>query len=277
MHPARYFIRAQILTAPDPTLAGVNAALRVAGLASATKLEYEEAVRDVTAPFVLRLDGTCPKTATWARQKRVYTFLFSPESVQAVYGLLTRAKTRERINRLAVGGASVVDIVKELNDKSLTVLVVNDYIHYFWNRAGMSTTDWETYLAREKAESIRKNAHPIIASLTHGGDVARNYAGVGHRSIDQTMALKKLFAMNMAYAEEVNDMPLSEDKALQLRAVTSNAVRLHSALRDSDEALETTQGLFDRFRARAPGAEPPSLAELASEGSTSVRDERKKK
>ena len=99
----------------------------------------------------------------WLRKLKVADYVLGSKDVLHALEILDSPKLRYVLEVLLVGGipAEVISAqVLEVYGETLSVMAIDYYAHYFWNRTRMSPDDWKTFLTRTGARGFAEDYYP---------------------------------------------------------------------------------------------------------------------
>lgn len=278
-HPAEYFVAFLCASLEDPQERTVNSTLRLHGLAPIERAELSRIRQDSVLPEGFKAwDPDHAPSKRWLKSKAIYSFMHPDETTREMkLKILEAPAVREKVDTLLIGRVSTSEAAFRLQKIGHTVSAsaIEEYQHYFWNTGAMGLSDWVAYFQSDAdpddgSRRTQGRKSPLKSSLLGGPDLAKYKAGIA-QEIDGKKILAELQQELYFTFREIKTLPVSEKKVVMLSAVTRSLARLDERISSSDQALQDTLKRFEKFKVITDTAKPPSLSQLAPQGTISSR------
>jgi len=278
-HPAEYFVAFLCVSMEDAQAKAINNTLRLHGLAPVEGGELVR-IRQASAPpeGFKAWSASDPTSKRWLKAQGIYS-LMHPDAVtrEMKESILEAPVVREKVDTLLIGRVSSSEASFRLQKMGHNVSAgaIEEYQHYFWNTKIMGLPDWVAYFQSDAdpddgSGRTQGRKSPLKSSLLGGPDVAKYKVGIS-QELDGKKILSELQQELYFAFREVKTLPISEKKVAMLAALTRGLARLDERISASDQALQDTLKRFEKFKVITDTSKPPSLLQLAPQGTISSR------
>jgi hypothetical protein len=257
----------------------VNSTLRLYGIAPIARSELSRIRQDTVVPEGYKAwDPQDALSKKWLKAKAIYSLVHPDETTREMKTeILESPALREKVDTLLIGRVSPSEAAFRLQKQgySLSPSAIEEYRHYFWNTEDMGLSDWVAYFQSDAdpddgSGRTQGRRSPLKSSLLGGPDLAKYKVGIA-QELDGKKILAELQQELYFTFREIKTLPVSEKKVVMLSAVTRSLARLDERISSSDQALQDTLKRFEKFKVITDTTRPPSLAQLAPQGTISSR------
>lgn len=278
-HPAENFVAFLCIFLEDAQERNINSTLRLHGIAPIERAELSRIRQDMVLPEGFKAwDPKDPASKRWLKSKSVYSLMHPDETTREMKAKVLEAPlVREKVDTLLIGRVSTSEASFRLQKlgHSVSPGAIEEYRHYFWNTEIMGLSDWVAYFQSDAdpddgSGRTQGRKSPLKSSFIGGPDLAKYKVGIA-QELDGKKILAELQQELYYTFREIKTLPVSEKKVVMLSAVTRSLARIDERISSSDQALQDTLKRFEKFKVITDTAKPPSLLQLAPQGTISSR------
>ena len=274
-HPAEFFIKYLLVADEGISLDSVNSTLELHGISEIEPSDFQMIKGDLgMRPTDFRpWDSSHKPTNSWLRKQRVFSLVHPDVGTKEMKEkILTDPRAREKIDRLLLGNVSYIEAAHRLRKLGVKVSdsAIAEYSHYFWNTQIMGVSDWAVYLEHDSSERTAATKSAYSIAMLAGPEAAMYRVGV-KKQLDGKKIMMEVQAELYHTFLETKTLPLSTKKVEMLSALARGLARIDERVQAGDSALQETLKKFEKFKVLHNEKKPPSLLELAPNGSVSNR------
>lgn len=274
-HPAEFFIKYLLVADEGISLDSINSTLELHGISSIEGADLRKIKDDLgQRPSNFQpWDRTHRATNAWLKKKRIFS-LVHPDVATAEMKekILSDPRAREKVDRLLLGNVSHIEASHRLRKVGVKVSdsAIAEYGHYFWNTHIMGVSDWATYLEHDSSERTSAIRSAYSLAVLAGPEAAMYRVGI-QKQLDGKKIMMEVQSELYHTFLETKTLPLSTKKVEMLSALARGLARIDERVQAGDSALQETLKKFEKFKVLHNEKKPPSLLELAPNGSVSNR------
>lgn len=206
-------------------------------------------------------------TVRFLREMKVYELFHPSEAMVDAQEILGDPERRMAVEQILLARLDLKVLAQKINAKHgwhLTADAMELFRHYFWNVPALTLDDWGRYMFKRTA-MYDKYMSLLLASPT---------LAFYHLRLDQNIESKRMIqdVQRIAHATilELAEKPGSSiDKVKGIKLLGSVVIDAHNALSTSDMALKDVLKQFEHWRMEHPQVTPPTMKQLAENGSFS--------
>ena len=205
-------------------------------------------------------------TREYLKQKGIHDLWYPGAHVKEAYEILGSPQLRADVEQLLLSPLRVEDVVSRINkhhEITLTVLGVQTFGHYFWNRKLLPMHEWIELM--EDRPFVNNHIAVMTVSpdmatslvpwaMGYSGPPANLNTGTVSKRIRDTAFLKIL---------EIERQPATLAHSKMMKNYSDVVKMAESEMRQSDVALKDVLTAFEKFRLRRDDDSIPSIEEVA--------------
>lgn len=274
-HPAEFFIKYLLVADEGISLDSINSTLELHGISSIEGADLRK-IRDDLGQRPSNFqpwDRSHRATNTWLKKKRIFSLVHPDVATKEMKEkILSDPRAREKVDRLLLGNVSYIEASHRLRKLGvkLSDSAIAEYCHYFWNTHVMGVSDWAVYLDHDSSERTSAIRSAYSLAVLAGPEAAMYRVGI-QKQIDGKKIMMEVQAELYHTFLETKTLPLSTKKVEMLSALARGLARIDERVQAGDSALQETLKKFEKFKVLHNEKKPPSLMELAPNGSVSNR------
>ena len=274
-HPAEFFIKYLLVADEGISLDSINSTLELHGISFIEEADLKALKDDLgQRPSDFRpWDRTHRPTNSWLKKKRIFSLVHPDVATKEMKDkILSDPRAREKVDRLLLGNVSYIEASHRLRKVGVKVSdsAISEYCHYFWNTQIMGVSDWAAYLDDDSSERTSATRNAYSLAVLAGPEAAMYRVGI-QKQIDGKKIMMEVQSELYHTFLETKTLPLSTKKVEMLTALARGLARIDERVQAGDSALQETLKKFEKFKVLHNEKKPPSLLELAPNGSVSNR------